>query len=288
MADMPILLPSLLAGGLAVSTVVLAYIAMVTGRKFAARYRDNVLDSTSIKLSEMFIFMETAVLTRISMVATVLIPLLLLLITGNPVLVLIGAAVCLFGPKLVHQRLKESRRKQLIRQLPDTLDALVGALRSGMSLQQSLGLLAEQLPKPSNQEFGLVVRKLRMGVVIDDVLEELEQRIESQEYTMFTTSMRIAREVGGNLTESLERLADTMRRKLNMEDKIVALTSQGKIQGIIVGLLPLFLMWALNLMEPEAMAPLFNTMLGYGVLAVIFMLEFVGFILIRKIVRIDV
>jgi tight adherence protein B len=105
---------------------------------------------------------------------------------------------------------------------------------------------------------------------------------------MFTTSMRIAREVGGNLTESLERLSDTMRRKLNMEDKISALTSQGKIQGIIVGLLPLFLMWVLNIMEPEAMAPLFNTWLGYGVLLVIFMLEFIGFIFIRKIVNIDV
>ena len=105
---------------------------------------------------------------------------------------------------------------------------------------------------------------------------------------MFTTSMRIAREVGGNLTESLERLADTMRKKLAMEDKIDALTSQGKMQGMIVGCLPLFLMWVLSAMEPEAMAPLFNTMLGYAVLFVIFLLEFVGFILIRKIVRIDV
>ena len=79
-----------------------------------------------------------------------------------------------------------------------------------------------------------------------------------------------------------------MRRKLNMEDKISALTSQGKIQGIIVGLLPLFLMWVLNMMEPEAMAPLFNTWLGYGVLLLIFMLEFIGFVFIRKIVNIDV
>jgi tight adherence protein B len=282
------LMPTLIAAGIALSAVFLLYAAWTAGRQFANRYRDTVLDSTSVQLSEMFIFMDTAMLSRISVVATVFIPLLIMLLTGNLLLAVGGAAVCLFGPGLVHKRLKAKRRMQLIRQLPDTLDSLVGALRSGMSLQQSLGLMAEQLPKPSNQEFGLVVRKLRMGVAVDDVLEELEQRIESQEYTMFTTSMRIAREVGGNLTESLERLADTMRRKLTMEDKIVSLTSQGKIQGIIVGLLPLFLMWVLNIMEPEAMAPLFNTWLGYGVLLVIFMLEFVGFILIRKIVRIDV
>lgn len=286
--DDPSLLPDLVAVGIALSAVFLVYATWMAARQFANRYRDTVLDSTSVKLSEMFIFMDTAMLSRISVVATVFVPLLLMLVTGNLLLAVGGATVCLFGPGLVHKRLKAKRRTRLIRQLPDTLDALVGALRSGMSLPQALALLAEQLPTPSSQEFGLVVRKLRMGVALDDVLEELEQRIESQEYTMFTTSMRIAREVGGNLTESLERLADTMRRKLTMEDKIIALTSQGKIQGIIVGLLPLFLMWVLSIMEPDAMAPLFNSWLGYGVLAVIFMLEFVGFIFIRKIVRIDV
>jgi tight adherence protein B len=288
MADMKTLLPQLLAAGMALSAIVLLYAGWTAARQFANRYRDTVLDSTSVGLSEMFIFMDTAMLSRISVAATLVVPLMILVVTGKPLIAVGGAVVCLFGPGQVHKRLKAARRKQLIRQLPDTLDSLVGALRSGMSLQQSLGLMAEQLPKPSNQEFGLVVRKLRMGVAMDDVLEELEKRIQSQEYTMFTTSMRIAREAGGNITESIERLADTMRRKLAMEDKIVALTSQGKIQGIIVGLLPLFLMWVLNLMEPEAMAPLFNSLIGYGVLAVIFMLEFVGFILIRKIVRIDV
>lgn len=281
-------LSTLVALGFAV-TVVLATAAVWTlGRQFAASYQQNVLETTNVKLSDMFIFMDGRQLTQISIAATVLVPILLLRLSGNPLLAIGGAVVCLFGPGLVHKRLKARRRHKLIRQLPDTLDSLVGGLRSGLSLPQALGLLSEQLPKPSNQEFSLVVRKLRMGVNLDDVLDELETRIHSAEYTMFTTSMRIAREVGGNLTESLERLADTMRKKLAMEDKITALTSQGKLQGIIVGCLPLFLMWVLTEMEPDAMAPLYSTWLGYGVLGVIFVLEFIGFVLIRKIVRIDV
>lgn len=281
-------LSTLVALGFAV-TVVLASAAVWTlGRQFAASYQQNVLETTNVKLSDMFIFMDGRQLTQISIAATVLVPILLLRLSGNPLLAIGGAVVCLFGPGLVHKRLKARRRHKLIRQLPDTLDSLVGGLRSGLSLPQALGLLSEQLPKPSNQEFSLVVRKLRMGVNLDDVLDELETRIHSAEYTMFTTSMRIAREVGGNLTESLERLADTMRKKLAMEDKITALTSQGKLQGIIVGCLPLFLMWVLTEMEPDAMAPLYSTWLGYGVLGVIFVLEFIGFVLIRKIVRIDV
>jgi tight adherence protein B len=270
-------------------TVVLAVVALWTaGRRLAAYYHSNVLERTNVNLSDMFIFMDSRYLTRVSIVATVVLPVLLLRLSGNPLLAIAGAVACLFGPNLVHKRLRAKRRTTLIRQLPDTLDALVGGLRAGLSLPQALGLLSEQLPKPSNQEFSLVVRKLRMGVSMDVVLDELEARIHSAEYTMFTTSMLIAREVGGNLTESLERLADTMRKKLAMEGKITALTSQGKLQGIIVGLLPLFLMWVLTEMEPEAMAPLYSTWLGYGVLGVIFTLELVGYALIRKIVRIDV
>lgn len=281
-------LPAVIAFGFALSTVGACAALWALGRRFAAAYQEKVLDTTNLKLSDMFIFMDSRRLTRISVAATVLVPLLLVLLTGNPLLAGLGAVGCLFGPGLVHKRLRTKRRKLLIRQLPDTLDSLVGGLRSGLSLTQALGLLAEQLPKPSNQEFTLVVRQLRMGVGLDDVLEELEGRIGSNEYTMFTTSMRIAREVGGNLTESLERLSDTMRKKLTMEDKIDALTSQGKLQGLIVGCLPLFLMWVLTEMEPAAMAPLYNTWMGYGVLLVIFLLELVGFVLIKKIVHIDV
>lgn len=283
-----LMLPKLIAAGVALA-VVLSVLALITlTRRFASTYRDTVLDSTSLKLSDMFIFMDTRALMKIGITATLLIPLALLLITGSLFITALAAVACLFGPRIVHARLREKRRKTLIRQLPDTLDSLVGALRSGMSLQQALGLLSEQLPMPSNQEFALVVRKLRMGVAMDDVLTELETRIASQEYIMFTTSMRISREVGGNLTEALERLADTMRKKLQMEGKIEALTSQGKMQGIIVGCLPLFLMWVLSEMEPEAMAPMFNTMIGYGTLGVIFLLELIGYVVIKKIVTIDV
>ncbi|NHZ61890.1 type II secretion system F family protein [Massilia genomosp. 1] len=282
------LLPSVIAAGIAVATVLFVAAVWMLGRSLAASYQEKVLDTTSLKLSDMFIFMDPRLLTKLSIVATVLVPVVLLVLSRNPLLAVAGAVACLVGPGLVHKRLRARRRRMLIRQLPDTLDSLVGALRSGMSLQQGLALLAEQLPKPSSQEFSLLVRKLRMGVGMDEAVDELESRIGSREYTMFATSMRIAREVGGNLTESLERLADTMRRKLAMEDKIDALTAQGKLQGLIVGCLPLFLMAALNGMEPEAMAPLFTTWIGYGVLLLIFVLECVGFVLIRKIVAIDV
>jgi tight adherence protein B len=247
-----------------------------------------VLDSASTELSDLFIFLDRARLMTLSGVATAVLLVAAYALTRSVVIAVLVGLACLFGPTLMHRHLRARRKNRLVQQLPDCLDALVGALRSGLSLPQALSLLAEQLPAPSNQEFGLIVRKLRLGMSIDDALLEFEQRVASQEHMMFTTCMRISREVGGNLTEALERLADTIRKKITMEGKIAALTSQGKLQGIVVGCLPLFMMWALSSIEPEAMQPLFHSWLGYGVLGVIAMLECLGFVLIRKIVRIDV
>jgi tight adherence protein B len=100
--------------------------------------------------------------------------------------------------------------------------------------------------------------------------------------------MVIARDVGGNLAETLDQLARTLRAKATMEGKIRALTSQGKLQGLIVGLLPVFLLLALSYMQHDAMAPMFNTIPGYLTLTVIAIGEMVGFFFIRKIVTIDV
>jgi tight adherence protein B len=282
------LTPTLLAAGLALSLALITIAAVISVRNLAAGYRDTVLESASTALSDLFIFLDRARLMKLSGVATALLLFVAYALTRSVVIALCVAVACLFGPTWMHRHLRVRRKNRLVLQLPDCLDALVGALRSGLSLPQALSLLAEQLPAPSNQEFGLVVRKLRLGMAIDEVLLEFEQRIATQEHTMFTTCMRISREIGGNLTEALERLADTIRKKITMEGKVAALTSQGKLQGIVVGCLPLFVMWALSSIEPEAMQPLFHSWLGYGVLSVIVMLEGLGFVLIRKIVRIDV
>jgi tight adherence protein B len=105
---------------------------------------------------------------------------------------------------------------------------------------------------------------------------------------MVVAGMRISREVGGNLADILETLADTLRRKHTMEGKIKALTAQGKMQGIIMTALPLFLMLILTYMEPEAMQPLYHTMMGWAVLAIVAVMEVIGYVAINKITTIDV
>jgi tight adherence protein B len=100
--------------------------------------------------------------------------------------------------------------------------------------------------------------------------------------------MRIARETGGGLAETLERTAATLRAQHAMELKIRALTAQGKLQAWVVGLLPLFLLWVLTQMEPAAMSLLWTTQMGWGVLVAVAIMEFFGVWIIRRIVAIDV
>jgi tight adherence protein B len=151
-----------------------------------------------------------------------------------------------------------------------------------------MDIAISEIPAPLSQEMSVVIREQRLGLALEDALETMAMRLELEEIDLVVAAMTISRDVGGNLAETLDQLARTLRAKAVMEGKIRALTSQGKLQGWIVGALPLFLMFALSSMQPEAMAPLFNTLIGYLVLAVIGILELIGFLLIRKIVTIDV
>ena len=109
-----------------------------------------------------------------------------------------------------------------------------------------------------------------------------------QDFLMFTSAMRISREVGGDLGEVLDTLSATLRKKAAMEGKIQALTAQGKMQGLVMTGLPLFLGLLLFLLEPVAMAKLFTTVYGWVLLSVIVVMEVLGYIFIKKVTTIDV
>lgn len=184
--------------------------------------------------------------------------------------------------------LNKRRRLKIVNQLPDVLLMLGSSLRAGTSLQIALDIAIRETPAPLSQELGVVVREQRLGLALEDALESMAARLKLDEVELVVAAMTIARDVGGNLAETFDRLANTLRQKATMEGKIRALTSQGKLQGLIVGSLPLFLMLVLSYMQPDAMAPLFNSLIGWLVLVVIGVLELIGFLMIKKIVTIDV
>ena len=272
------------------AAIIGAWSLIQVARDFLGRQKQAIEQEAESEggLRDMFIDVDPNKLFYGNVVALVVVPALVWLATDNPVIAAAAAAVVIFIPKFAVNFLRKRRFKQFETQLPDALLMVSGALRAGASLTVAMeGMVKEQRP-PLAQEFSLMLREQRLGVDFDTALRNMEKRLPLPDFIMVVAGMRISREVGGNLADILETLADTLRRKQQMEGKIAALTAQGKMQGLVMTGLPLFLMLILTQMEPEAMAPLYHTWYGWATLAVIGVMEVVGYVAIQKITTIDV
>jgi tight adherence protein B len=276
---------------------ILAFVAIVIGwiviqlvREFLSKQKATIAQQAESEggLRDMFMDVDPQKLFIYNVVGLIAVPGLAWLFTGNPFLVVGSAILIIVLPKISVRWLRKRRFQNFERQLPDALLMVSGALRAGASLTVAMeGMVKESRP-PLSQEFALMLREQRLGVDFDTALKNMEARLPVQDFIMVVAGMRISREVGGNLADILETLAHTLRLKHQMEGKIASLTAQGKIQGYVMTGLPLFLMFILTHMEPEAMAPLYNTWYGWATLAIIGVALTVGYMGIRKITNIDV
>jgi tight adherence protein B len=273
---------------LAFVAIIIVWALIQVARDLLAKQKETIEVQAKTGLEDIFIFVDPQKLFYLNIAALFIIPGILWGVTANPVLAGGAAAIIIILPRVAVNWLRKRRFKQFEKQLPDALLMVSGAMRAGASLTVAMeGMVKEQRP-PLSQEFELMLREQRLGVDFDTALRNMEARLPLPDFVMVVSGMRISREVGGNLADILETLADTLRRKHQMEGKIDALTAQGRMQGIVMTGLPLFLMLILTQMEPEAMAPLYNTWYGWATLAVVGVLLSIGYLAIRKITTIDV
>ncbi|HWL61417.1 MAG TPA: type II secretion system F family protein [Steroidobacteraceae bacterium] len=243
---------------------------------------------TESELASLFIFVPAGRLLGITLglaIAAVAVALLLRAPSGICVAIAVAA---LAGPRLVVRWLRARWRRRLAQQLPDALGMWAGLLRAGQSTQQALSQVAQRQAAPLGDELRFVLGQLRMGVQLEEAFASLRRRADMQDLRLLSTLLATQRELGGNLAESLQRLSDLMRGRLQMEARIDSLTAQGRVQGVVVGTLPLLLLVVLYMMEREAMQVLHTTWQGWAALAAIVILELLGFVLIRRIVRIEI
>ena len=259
----------------------------ISGRLLQA-WRERFTRETGFHLRELFLFVDPARLYVLNLALTLLGALAAWLLSASLLMALVAAIVLALTPRGVLRWLRKRRVEHIEQQLPDALQMLAGTARAGLSLPAAIRQVSAELTPPLQQELLLVQHEQRLGVSLDDALENLARRVPAQPVKLMVSAMRIANETGGGLAETLERTATTLRSQQAMELKILALTAQGKLQAWVVGLLPVFLLWVLNRMEPAAMSQLWTTPLGWGVLAAVLVMEFIGVLLIRRIVAIDI
>lgn len=271
---------------LAVSSLV--FFVIHTSRRTLREQRDVFTQQARVKLSELFLFANPELLWKLNVAALIVVPILVWLIFASTPLTLSSALGVALAPRTIYRWLKRRRFDQIHAQLPDALLMMSSALRGGSNITQALEALARDLSPPISQELALVVREQRLGAPFEEAVAHLAERVPSQDMELVASALRISREVGGNLADTLARLGNTVRRRLLMEQKIRALTSQGKLQGIVMTALPVLIILALLQIEPEAAGALFHTHQGWAVLAIGIVMEVLGYLSIRKIIQIEV
>lgn len=205
----------------------------------------------------------------------------------------VGGFLMLALPGLVLPRFYVKYRQfQRIRkidsQLVDALILISNSLKSGYSFLQGMELVADEAPRPISSEFRRMLRETNLGYPMEQALDGMAERVPSEDLDLVVTVVKIQRQIGGNLAEILDKIVHTIRERIRIKGEISTLTAQGKLQGIILTLMPPAMCMGIYMMNPEFMMPLFTTLMGKMLLGAAFVLQMIGGFMIKKIVEIKV
>ena len=173
-------------------------------------------------------------------------------------------------------------------QLGDCLVTISNALRAGYSFQQAIEVVGREMEDlPISKEFRRTYADIRMGMTLEDALEQMNLRVDSLDFTLVVTAVLIQREVGGNLAQILDTISDTIMERIRMKREINSLTAQGRLSSIILLVLPFVLGVFAFIINPDQMSVFFEETIGKILLISSVIMDILGFILIQKIVDID-
>ncbi len=206
----------------------------------------------------------------------------------NPILALVVAAAAGTAPRVALSVALRRRENKLREQLPDVLTIMASSLRAGHSFLQSLDTVAKEIAQPAVTEFQRVVAEIRLGRPAEDALTSLAERVGSPDFRWAVLAVNIQREVGGNLAEILDTVADTLRERATMRRQVQVLSAEGRLSAWILGLMPFAIGLYMFAVSPAYIGLLFSTRLGLVMVVVAACLLVVGALWMRKIVDIDV
>ena len=210
------------------------------------------------------------------------------LVLGSPLLALPLGLPGFFLPKLWVKQRQAKRRRQFDDQLVDAIQLLASTLKSGYSFLQGMEAISREMPAPVAEEFDLLVKEIGVGARADEALLRLIERVRSQDLELVVTAIMIQRTVGGELSGILENIARTVRERQKILRDVQSLTAQQRWSGYIIGALPIFLLGVISFINPSYSGELFFTFHGQLMLGAAVVMEMIGFVMIRKIIAIEV
>jgi tight adherence protein B len=252
----------------------------LTRRGFAANMR--------IDLARADLKLRVAEFLVITVLIAVLFVLLGRLLFGSPLLAAVSGVLGFFVPRFYVGMRKRKRLNAFNDQLGDTITLLANSLRSGYSIVQSMDTVANQLSDPMASEFHRVTQEIGLGLHYEQALNNMLRRLPSDDLDLMITAINIQGKVGGNLAEILDTIGHTIRERIRIKGEIRVLTAQQMISGYVLTLLPVILGLIPYLINRNYMMKLFSDPCGWIMVGVSAIMIAIGFVIIRKIVNIEV
>ena len=272
---------------LACSVAAIFLLVVQFGTEFFAVYRNNFVTLVDKGFRDVLIYLDPSQVFIVSLgLIVVFVPIVYWF--GGIWVALVVLVAAMGAPKMLFQSMREKRADDFVELLPDTLVSLSASLRAGLNLVKSLNQIAKNQPEPVSSEFAQVLVEYRVGHDLNDSLADLAKRVDREDLILMNSGIKVSREVGGNLSETLDVLAKTLKAKAEAQGKVKALTSMGRAQAGVAVALPFFVGGIFFIVEPVAMEKLFTTELGRIWLAVMFVMMGLAIATINRIVKVDV
>jgi len=201
--------------------------------------------------------------------------------------VVVGIAL-LAVPNLVVDIKRRRRLKRFMNHFPEALEMFARSLRAGHSFTGAIQLVAQEMPDPIGPEFSKVFEEQNLGIPLRQALVGMTDRVDILDVKFFVTAILIQRETGGNLAEIIDKIAYVIRERFRVQGQLKVFTAQARISGTILALLPVGMAVLLGMLNPEYMKPLWVAKAGKIMIAVAVTMQILGFLVIRKIIRIKI
>ena len=247
------------------------------------------------KLELLFIEFDPEKLTIVLLIFSGFLSLVFLLLFGLWISWILGFVIAvvvgIFSfrlPRYIVDWMVERRIKVYQGQMVDALTLLSNGIRAGLSVPQALGMVVNELNPPVSQEFGMILQQNRIGVTLEECFENLAKRVPTEYNEMFVSSINILRETGGNLAETFDTIVAVIRERVRLQQKIDTYTAQGMFQGVTIAMMPFAIAGIYAAQDPDSIVGLVTHPLGILMTFVALGLDFIGFFVILKIVKIKI
>jgi tight adherence protein B len=251
------------------------------GRTTAGSHLSRLIEQAGVNTTPSALLLASLVCAAVAALAAYL---FLRIPLAQFVCVPIGASL----PMLWLLQRRSSRLKAFEEQFPDALDLISRSLRAGHAFQAAIGMAADELTAPAAPEFKKVFDQQNFGLPLKDALNALTERVPLLDVKFFVTAVAIQRDTGGNLAEILDNLAHVVRERFKIQRQVRVHTAHGRITGFVLLALPAFLGIALTMINREHMRPLWEEPMGRTLILATIVMQLVGFVWIRKVIKIEV